>query len=72
MNVTFLSKSLLGRLAGKVSLQIGIRPSTLLGRKVSWYDNLLLDSAILAEIQEGSSTSLSNEITRKYRRYGLV
>ena len=69
--MTFLSKSLLGKLAGNVSLQIGIQPSALLGRNISWYDDLLLDSAILAEVQGGSPASLSDEIRGKYRRYGL-
>lgn len=71
--MSFLANSPLGRTAGAIAISIGgIRPSTLLGRNVSWYDSLLLDSRILAEFQEGSDMSLTDEITRKYRRYGLV
>ena len=70
-NGPFLSKSSLGRIAGNVGITLGMRPSVLLGRDVSWFDSLMLDSEILAEVQPGTSESLRDDIMRKYRRYGL-
>jgi len=54
-----------GRLAGAVSLRIGIRPTELLGFHESKVEDLFLDAAILSKSVPNESNSLTDDIIRK-------
>jgi hypothetical protein len=60
----------MGRLAGAIALQIGRRPTELLGMSESPYEDLLLDSAILSKVipKSKEDMSLADEIREKRRK----
>jgi len=65
----FIANSNIGRLAGVLALQVGKRPTEILGLSESPIEDLLLDVAILEKVLPKETKSLTEEIMEKRRRW---